>query len=249
MKRTVVTTLVLALIPSLAQAQSSRSLGFVAEDLPAPPQLEYSSTWLAEEYSRQFESHASILRSQPLDLGNWESLTTLQKETKIRVVDANFKKTKGRFIAADEQRLRFKANGKIVILDRDDVRMVSLRFGPSTGERILMGLLEGAMIGAITYAEARTAETRDCWYEDSGKGPSARTGYLMMGVGAAGLGILAAFAETEDAVIYFQEEPIATIDVPTQFELAPSEPGGLEGGNVFAPVTHEPEEGSREVEE
>jgi len=243
MKRTVLTILIWALVSSLAQAQSSGSLGFAAEDLPAAPQLETSPAWLAEEYSRKFESHAYILRSQPLDLGNWKSLTTLKKKTKIRVVDGNFKKTKGRFIEASDRQLKFKANGKVRTLDRDNIRMVSLRLGPSTGERILMGLLAGAVIGAVTYAEASLCEKHGCqdertgeWYEGSGKSLSARSGYIAAGVGAAGLGILAAFAETEDVVIYFQQPKADLVEVSSESSLVPFEAGQPEGGNVFAPA-------------
>jgi hypothetical protein len=222
---------------------------------PTPPSLEYASAWVAEEYAQKFEGHNFLLNHQSPDLGNWETVRYLRKGTKIRVVDAALKKTKANFIEASEQQLTFKANGKVVTLERDKVRIVSQRFGPSTGERILLGILAGALIGASAYAEARMCEKGGCWddtygwYEGSGKAPSARSAYFAMGVGAASLGFLAAFAETEDAVIYFQPEPVALIEMHSGFDLAPFDPSPLEGGNVFAPVTRPPEDGSGEVEE
>ncbi len=253
MKNVMMVAILTILGAGLASAQP-RNSGI--EDLPAEPELEHSSVWIAEEYSRRFELQSLMPGPQLPDIGNWEGLKQLSKGTKIRVVNSEFKKTKGRFIEASEQQLTFKANGKVVTLDRGNIRMVSLRFGPSTGERILMGLLAGALVGAMAYAEAHTCEKHGCqddrtgeWYEGSGKAPSARSGYIAMGVGAAGMGILAAYAKPQDVVIYFHQERVAILETPNEFAQAPLEPAGLEGGNIFAPVTQEPVEGSRKVVE
>ncbi len=253
MKNLMKVALLTMCVAGLASAQTQ---SFVVEDPPVAPQLECTSARFAEEYARMLESQSLMPSSHSPDLRDWESVKRLTKGTKIRVVNGDFKKRKGRFIEASEQQLTFKANGKVVTLDRDNIRMVSLRFGPSTGERILMGLLEGAIIGAFAYAEASLCEKHGCqddrtgeWYEGSGKAPSARTGYIAAGVGAAGMGILAAYAKPQDVVIYFHQERVAILETPDEFAQAPLEPAGLEGGNIFAPVTHEPEEGSRMAEE
>ena len=139
----------------------SPSLGQVQEEPPMPPQLEFPAACLAEasaENMQRPEMQPMAFGSQTRDLRNWESLKQVSKGKKIRVVDEFFEKTKGRFIAVNEQVLRFQANGKEQILDRANVRMVSLRVGPSTGERILLGILAGALIGAATWAESSQCE-------------------------------------------------------------------------------------------
>jgi len=160
-----ITVLLMVLVTGLSTAKPQN---FVEQGLPTPPQLEISPAWMAEEDSRTFELQGFILRSPSLDLGNWDCLTKLEKGKKIRVVDASLKKTKGSFLEANENQLKFKAGSKVVTLNRDEVRMVSLRFGPSTGERILLGILAGALIGASAYAEARMCEKHGCWDETYG---------------------------------------------------------------------------------
>ena len=180
-----------------------------------------------------------VAAGQSLDLNNWESLKQLSKGKKIRVVDGSFKRRKGRFIEVNEQVLKFKANGKERTLDRANVRMVSLRLGPSTAERILLGLAQGAILGAIAWAEASLCEKHGCskdddgWYEGSGKGYSARSGVIAAGVGAGALGILAAFAKPDDEVIYFQQPKADLVGVPSESSLVPFQAAQPEGRQRF----------------
>ena len=97
---------------------------------------------------------------QPED--QWRELRNLRAGQKVRVVDTTFQKTEGRLVEVSEDYLKFKASGKELTLDRDKVTMVSLRSGLSTGKRILLGILSGALLGFRVWAKVNRCEFRFC---------------------------------------------------------------------------------------
>ena len=173
----------------------------------------------------------------------WGELKNLRAGQKVRVVDTTFQKMEGRLVEVSEDYLKFKANGKEVILERNRVAMVSLRSGLSTGKNILLGILSGALMGFSLWAKLNRCEKYGCWdrttgwYEGSGKGLSKRSAALATGVGAGAIGLIAAFAGKSDQVIYAYNPTAPYYEAPVETTLEPSQAGEPEGGNVFDPIS------------
>ncbi len=95
---------------------------------------------------------------------------------------------------------------------------------------------------AETKAESRSSEARGEIQKNriaagvavpiSRAGDGAQTD----SIAAAGLGILAAFAKTEDMVIYFPQPKADLVEAPSESSHVSFEASQPEGGNVFAPV-------------
>ena len=177
---------------------------------------------------------------QPED--QWGELKNLRAGQKVRVVDTTFQKTEGRLVEVSEDYLKFKANGKEVTLERDQVTMVSLRSGLSTGKKILLGILGGALMGLSAWAKVNRCEKYGCWdettgwYEGSGKGLSRRSAAIATSVGAGAGGIFAAFTGKSDQLIYVHNPTAPYYEAPLETNLEPQQAGEPEGGNVFDPV-------------
>ena len=178
---------------------------------------------------------------QPED--QWGELKNLRAGQQVRVVDTTFQKTEGRLVEVSEDYLKFKANGKEVTLERDQVAMVSLRSGSSTGKRILLGILGGALLGFRAWAKINRCEKYGCWdestgwYGGSGKGLSKRSAAIATGVGAGAMGLIAAFAGKSDQVIYVHNPTAPYYEAPLETNLEPQQAGEPEGGNVFDPIS------------
>ncbi len=222
MRRLLVATVLLGLIPST---------GFT-QDL-APPQMKLE--WA--QGSEAFSSEVSVPAYDP-----WTNLRDLKPEQKIRVVDTSFKKLKGRFLRVSEDALSLRVSGKEITVSRPDVVMVSLRHSRAgeIGGLILVGLLQGAIAWGEADRYERHGYDRERLWREKGKGTrkglSARSLAVFAGAGAASYGLMAAFSDHDDQVIYIHDRNKSYALAPADPALKPVEGGKLEGGNVFAPV-------------
>lgn len=191
----------------------------------------------------------------------WDSVKQLREGKKIRVVDGDFQKIKGRFVSATDDAIAFrvKKNGHLeeVALPRHDVRMVSIRH--SKAKSVLLLILAGALIGASAMA----GPDYDCFSCDwDTSRPTGAELAIGAGVGAVALGIAGGLAEPFDEIIYFHDpnrSGVPAADSPVQSSsasegsnnLAPSPVGDStsteetllsgaagkpEGGNILAPL-------------
>ena len=171
----------------------------------------------------------------------WNAVKALRKGQKVRIVEGGFQKSEGKFVAADETALKYEFGTRIVIVDRESVRMVSVQKA-SKASQILLGVLAGALIGASYWAHINSCERHGCmrsdytWYEGSGKGLPRNSAFATTGIGAGALGIFAAFTGKSDQVIYAYDRPAPYIETPMDPILDPMDAGQPEGGNVFVPL-------------
>lgn len=171
----------------------------------------------------------------------WNAVKALRKGQKVRIVEAGFQNTQGKFLAADDATIKYEFGPREVTLDRQSVRMVSVQ-KVSRAKQILLGVLAGALMGASYWAHINSCERHGClrsdytWYEGSGKGLSPKSAYVVTGIGAGAVGIFAAFAGKSDQVIYTYDPPAPYVETPIEPVLDPMDAGHPEGGNVFAPL-------------
>lgn len=246
MRRMILALVLLALAPAVGPAQTHLNRW---GEIPVPPHVEQGSLWLTAASKGFWENFPALPQAPeepswpaPVAPDPWGTLRQLQSGEKIRVVDANLHRVNAQFLGVSDDFLKFRANGKTVIVEREKVMMVSLQ-PPSRAKQILLGILAGAMIGAAAWANASYCEKHGCydeatgyWHEGSGKGYSPRSGYIATGIGAGVLGIFAALAGKSDNVIYFHDPRPPLYEAPIETTLYPEEAGQPEGGNVFAPV-------------
>lgn len=157
---------------------------------------------------------------QNLSVENWDNLKNLRVGKKIRVVDADLRRLKGRFVRVSQDALTFrvKKDGHYreeMTTPRAKIRMVSLRH--SKAGEVLGAILLGALLAT---GEART-------------GTEAAIG---AGVGALVFGIAAASADPDDQVLYFMDSGKAASLSSIEQGFEPDSAARLGEGQVSVPA-------------
>lgn len=256
----------LVLMPGLGFPQSVNA---GEETPPIPPHAAFASAWLAQanqDYGRIATSLPQFgvvfLESIPVPPDTWVAVRRLGTGERIRVVNADFERIKGRFVRATEDAITFQlstGSREAMTIPRREVRMVSIRY--SKAERVLVAILAGALIGSVAMAEASNDSWSCAWEEqDHASGKELAVGAA---AGAVLFGVAEGLAEPGDEVIYAYDPDAAagtivsggatalkagnalalgtpaTLEgaVPTFPSVLPGNAGAAEGGNVFVPVT------------
>ncbi|MBZ5565600.1 MAG: hypothetical protein LAP13_24660 [Acidobacteriia bacterium] len=180
----------------------------------------------------------------------WANLNQLRSGQKINVVGLDRKKISVSFLDATEDGLRFRYEGKEVVLPRSEVLIVSMK-PPADWKQILLGLAAGAAIGYGAWSGADMRE-RGClddlgYYCASDQGLSGRSAAIATGVGA-GVGVLvAALVKGNERVLYAYDAeqsvempaPMPALMPVVPIALLDLQPGLAEfeeGVRSFAPV-------------
>lgn len=83
---------------------------------------------------------------------SWENLRALSVGSKIQVVDQNLKSQDGTFTSVSDDALIFQVRDQQVVIQRASVLRVSSREHLGRGQKALIGLGIGALVGAVTGA-------------------------------------------------------------------------------------------------
>lgn len=164
---------------------------------------------------------------QNLSVENWDNLKNLRVGKKIRVVDADLRRLKGRFVRVSQDGLTFrvKKDGHYreeMTTPRAKIRMVSLRH--SKAKEVLGVILLGALIGSGALG---------CEYCETPTGTEAAIG---AGVGALVFGIAAASADPDDQVLYFMDSGKAASLSSIEQGFEPDSAARLGEGQVSVPA-------------
>jgi hypothetical protein len=232
MRRLTLAFTLLVLTPAGGFAQTS---SIDSDELPAPPEIELCplcfdavADCLQPELPPPPQELEEPLEGSPPPADPWMDLRRLRKGQKIQVLDANSKKVTANFLGLYGDSMEVKVNGKPVILARQGVVMVSLP-PPSKVERILLGILGGALIGMNAWADA-DRRARNCW-DDEGydcekeNGLSTRSAVISSAAGAAISGLAAAFVKEGELVIYFNGWASPDYQPSSDRDLPPEEAG------------------------
>ena len=172
------------------------------------------------------------IASDPIN--SWENLRQLRVWKKIRLVDANSNKFKGRLVKVSENALtlRAKTNGRTEILTfpRHEIRTVSIR--NSKAKLILLLALAGGLEGA-TLATDTQGDGNFCPPDD--RRPSGTEVAIGAGIGAA-MSIAAALSDSSEEIVYFQDS--STLErLTAEAKVSPWRPAAAP--SAFLPVSSE----------